>query len=277
MVCHYCGYEEPMASVCPECGSPHIGGFRAGTQQIEELVQKEFPAARVLRMDLDTTKEKDGHEKILAAFANEEADILIGTQMIVKGHDFPKVTLVGILAADMSLYTDDYRAGERTFQLLVQAAGRAGRGSVPGEVVIQTYSPEHYCIQDAAAQDYKRFYEEEMRYRTLMGYPPAEHLMAVLLSAEDELLLEKGCRYLKEYAVYLTDRFAGETKELEIVGPASPYVGKVNDVYRRIIYFKSVREETLIRLKDRLEQYIEINPGYQNIRIQFDFNPMGVF
>lgn len=129
MVCHYCGYEQERVQICPECGSRHIGEFKAGTQQIEEVVKKHFPEARVLRMDLDTTRSKDGHEKILAAFANEEADILVGTQMIVKGHDFPNVTLVGILAADMSLYSNDYRAGERTFQLLTQAAGRAGRGA----------------------------------------------------------------------------------------------------------------------------------------------------
>lgn len=128
MVCHYCGYEEPQVNLCPSCGSPYIGGFKAGTQQVEELVKRQFPSARALRMDMDTTKAKDGHEKILETFANEEADILIGTQMIVKGHDFPNVTLVGILAADMSLYSNDYRAGERTFQLLTQAAGRAGRG-----------------------------------------------------------------------------------------------------------------------------------------------------
>ena len=129
MVCHYCGYEEPVKDRCPSCGSSYIGGFRAGTQKVEELVKKEFPQARVLRMDLDTTRAKDGYERILSAFANREADILIGTQMIVKGHDFPGVTLVGVLAADLSLYTDDYQAGERTFQLLTQAAGRAGRGS----------------------------------------------------------------------------------------------------------------------------------------------------
>ena len=186
MVCHYCGYEEPKPAVCPECGSRHIGEFRAGTQQIEEIVKMQFPGVRVLRMDMDTTREKDGHEKILAAFANEEADVLVGTQMIVKGHDFPNVTLVGILAADMSLYRDDYRAGERTFQLLTQAVGRAGRGSKPGEAVIQTYSPQHYAVETAASQDYAAFYEEEIRYRQLMGYPPAENLLAVLVSCEDE-------------------------------------------------------------------------------------------
>lgn len=277
LVCHYCGYETPMIHVCPECGSEHIGAFRAGTQQIEELVKREFPEAQVLRMDMDTTKTKDGHEKVLSAFANEEADILIGTQMIVKGHDFPKVTLVGILAADMSLYTDDYRAGERTFQLLVQAAGRAGRGELAGNVVIQTYSPEHYSIVDAAKQDYEQFYKEEMKYRSLMGYPPAEQLMAVLLSSEDELLLERGCRYLKEYMQMLLKKQKKEEIRMELIGPASPYVGKVNDVYRRIIYIKSETEAALIEVKDQTEAYIEINEGYRKIRIQFDLNPMGVF
>lgn len=272
MVCHYCGYEEPKPSVCPKCGSRHIGEFRAGTQQIEDIVKRQFPEARVLRMDMDTTRQKDGHEKILAAFANEEADILVGTQMIVKGHDFPNVTLVGVLAADMSLYSDDYRAGERTFQLLTQAVGRAGRGQKKGEAVIQTYSPEHYGIVTAAAQDYDAFYEEEIRYRVLMGYPPAENLLAVLVSCEDEPLLEKGCRYLKEYALRIR-----RDAPLEIIGPASPGIGKINDVYRKVLYLKAERYDTLIKMKNYLEQYIEVNPGFQKMRIQFDFNPMNVF
>ena len=138
MLCHYCGYEEPMPKICPSCGSKYIGGFKAGTQKIEMIVKERFPKARVLRMDTDTTRKKEGHEQILSAFANQEADILIGTQMIVKGHDFPNVTLVGVLAADMSLHMSDYHAAERTFELLTQAAGRAGRGEKPGEVVIQT-------------------------------------------------------------------------------------------------------------------------------------------
>ncbi len=271
LVCHYCGYEERENSICPECGSKHIGGFRAGTQQIEELVKREFPQARVLRMDMDTTKEKDGHEKILETFANEEADILIGTQMIVKGHDFPNVTLVGILAADLSLYADDYRAGERTFQLLTQAAGRAGRGREKGEVVIQTYSPEHYAVQTAANQDYEAFYEEEITYRKLMGYPPAEQLLAILVAGEDEQLLETACTYLKGYAERVNRYGAG------IIGPASPYVGKVNDVYRKVIYIKHARYEALTDIKDKLEQYIEVNSGFGKLRIQFDFNPMNIF
>ena len=271
LVCHYCGYEQQEHAVCTECGSKHIGGFRAGTQQIEELIRQEFPQARVLRMDMDTTKEKDGHEKILETFANEEADILIGTQMIVKGHDFPNVTLVGILAADLSLYADDYRAGERTFQLLTQAAGRAGRGREKGEVVIQTYSPEHYAIQTAAAQVYEAFYEEEIAYRKLMGYPPAEQLLALLVAGEDEKLVETACEYLKKYAERVNSNQVG------VIGPASPYVSKVNDVYRKVIYFKHARYEILTDLKDKLEQYIDVNSGFAKLRIQFDFNPMNIF
>ena len=271
MVCHYCGYEQERVQICPECGSRHIGEFKAGTQQIEEVVKKHFPDARVLRMDLDTTRSKDGHEKILAAFANEEADILVGTQMIVKGHDFPNVTLVGILAADMSLYSNDYRAGERTFQLLTQAAGRAGRGAKKGEALIQTYSPEHYAIVTAAAQDYEAFYEEEIHYRELMGYPPVDNLLAILVSCEKEALLETGCKYLKEFAV----RIRG-AEEVAIIGPASPGIGKINDVYRKVLYLKTEKYDTLIKMKNKLEQYIEVNPGFNPMRIQFDFNPMHI-
>lgn len=271
MVCHYCGYEQPKVVQCPECGSRYIGEFRAGTQQIEDMVKMRFPEARVLRMDMDTTKKKDAHEQILSAFANEEADVLVGTQMIVKGHDFPNVTLVGVLAADMSLYTDDYRSGERTFQLLTQAAGRAGRGDSPGEVVIQTYDPEHYAIQASVAQDYEMFYNQEIRYRELLGYPPAENLMAVLAACEDEALLETGCKYLKEYAL----RIRGKA-QLEIIGPASPGVDRIKDVYRRVIYVKAPQYHTLVMLKDRMEQYIEVNQGFAKIRIQFDFNPMNL-
>ena len=272
LVCHYCGHEEAQVTVCPSCGSQYIGGFRAGTQQIEELAARQFPGARILRMDLDTTRMKDGHEKILEAFASEEADILIGTQMIVKGHDFPNVTLVGILAADMSLYSNDYRAGERTFQLLTQAAGRAGRGRSRGEVVIQTYSPEHYSIEMAAAQDYEGFYDAEMKYRELMGYPPVEQLLAVLMTGPLEELLDTAARYLKDFAVRLD-----KNRQLQIVGPASPYVGKVNDVYRRVLYLKGADYKLLIEVKNRMEQYIEINEGFKTMRIQFDFNPMNIF
>ena len=272
LVCHYCGHEEPQINICPSCGSSYIGGFKAGTQQVEEMVKKQFPKARVLRMDMDTTRSKDGHEKILETFANEEADILIGTQMIVKGHDFPNVTLVGILAADMSLYSNDYRAGERTIQLLTQAAGRAGRGKSKGEVVIQTYSPEHYSIQMAARQDYEGFYDAEMNYRELMGYPPVEQLLAVLMTGPQEEMLELAAKYLKEFALRVD-----KNRTLQIIGPARPYVAKVSDIYRRVLYLKGEDYRFLIEVKNLMEQYIEINKGFQSLRIQFDFNPMNVF
>jgi primosomal protein N' (replication factor Y) len=155
MHCHYCGYTIIKPTSCGKCGSKAIGGFSIGTEKVEELVAKEFPSATVLRMDMDTTKGKSGHEAVLEKFANREADILVGTQMIVKGHDFSNVTLVGALAADMSLNVPDYRSGERTFQLLTQAVGRAGRGEKPGNEIIQTYQPENYSIVSSMKQDYE--------------------------------------------------------------------------------------------------------------------------
>ena len=192
LVCHYCGYDTLMPKKCPECESPYIAAFGTGTQKVEEAIKKLYPTARVLRMDMDTTSGKDGHEKILSAFANREADILVGTQMIVKGHDFPYVTLVGVIAADLSLYAGDYMSGERTFDLLTQAAGRAGRGTIPGEVVIQTYNPEEYSIRLAALQDYEEFYNTEIMFRTLNDYPPAINMMAILLKSEEQDRLVKA-------------------------------------------------------------------------------------
>ena len=198
MVCHYCGYSEKQPGNCPSCASRYIAAFGTGTQKVEELVKKEFPQARVLRMDTDTTRNKGGHEAILAAFSEHRADILVGTQMIVKGHDFPKVTLVGIIAADLSLYTGDFRASERTFQLLCQAAGRAGRDVLPGEVVIQTYHPEHYSIIAAAAGDYEAFYEQEILYRSLMQYPPVAHMLLALITSKEEEKVDRAAKLLGE-------------------------------------------------------------------------------
>ena len=269
LVCHYCGYSRPMVTVCPSCGSKYIGGFKAGTQKIEEIVKKRFPAARTLRMDFDTTRNKEGHEKILSSFANQEADILIGTQMIVKGHDFKNVTLVGVLAADMSLYAGDYRSAERTFQLITQAAGRAGRGEKPGEAVIQTYSPEHYSITAAAAQDYMAFYEKELMYRKLMRYPPVCHMLVILFASARE-------EQAKEAAKETAGRLQGE-KELQMIGPTEPSVAKVNDIYRRVIYLKGSAYERLVGVRDETERYMENHPEYRDVMIQFDFNPMNGF
>ena len=267
MICHYCGYETEKPATCPQCGSAFLRGFRVGTQQVEELVRNEFPKARILRMDMDTTREKDGHEKILSAFANQEADILVGTQMIVKGHDFPNVTLVGALAADMSLHVSDYRAGERTFQLLTQAAGRAGRGEKAGEVVIQTYDPENYSVAAAAKQDYRGFYEQEILFRKLAGYPPAAHLLIIHGVGAEEEYLEKAMEYLKQFITALIKKGRVQT-----IGPAPETVAKVNDIYRRVIYLKYEDEKILTMIKNKVEQYIEMNEGYRKIGIQFDMN-----
>ncbi len=267
LICHYCGYERPQVKVCPSCGSPYIGGFKAGTQQIEMLVHKSFPGARVLRMDADTTRRKDDHERILAAFAKGEADILIGTQMIVKGHDFPNVTLVGILAADLSLFSEDYRAAEKTFQLLLQAEGRAGRGNRPGEAVIQTYHPEHYSIQAAARQDYEAFYNAEIGYRMLMDYPPAAAMAAVRGACEDQELLEKGMEYCRRYMESIYKK-----EDLILIGPAPESVSRVQDLYKMVIYMRHPDREVLVKMKNALERYIAVNSGFQKIYIQFDFN-----
>lgn len=265
LVCHYCGYEEPAVSVCPQCGSPFIGGFKAGTQQIETIVKQAFPQARVLRMDADTTKGKDGHAEILRAFGNHEADVLVGTQMIVKGHDFPQVTLVGILAADLSLNISDYRGAERTFQLLTQAAGRAGRGVLPGEVVIQTYAPEHYAVVCAARQDYLTFYQKEMEYRTVAGYPPAGDMMAVYCASENKEQLEVAVDYLAKFVRRTAARY-----QAVVIGPADAAISKINDIYYKTLYMKHPRLGILTKVKNIVEQYIEINTGFKEIQISFE-------
>lgn len=283
LVCHYCGYEQAGVSVCPECGSKYILGFRAGTQQIQEAIRREFPETAVLRMDADTTKNKGDYEEILSAFANGEADILVGTQMIVKGHDFPNVTLVGVLAADMSLYGNDYRAGERTFQLLTQAAGRAGRSKKAGEVVIQTYDPEHYSIVYAANQDYKGFYEEEMLYREMLLYPPAAHLLAILISAAEE---EAGKRLAAQLGERLRLSFGkGDGKDRKqscyVIGPAPAGIGKIKDIYRFMLYVKSTEYDRLVEIKDGLEAFLEQRDREKAFvhkeTVQFDFDPMNAY
>ena len=266
LVCHYCGYEQPSVNLCPKCGSRYISGFRAGTQQVEEVIKKMYPDARTLRMDMDTTTGKEGHEKILSAFANHEADILIGTQMIVKGHDFPDVTLVGVLAADMSLYSGSYMAAERTFQLLTQAAGRAGRGDTPGEVVIQTYTPDNYSIKTAQAQDYNAFYEEEIAYRRLMEYPPISNMLKVSIASKNEKILDAAADYIKNNH----NRFHGN--EINVYDPVNAGIYKINDIYTKLIYAKAQDYEALTDFKDKIEDISKNADIFKNVNTQFEFN-----
>ena len=281
LLCHYCGYEEPMPDKCPECESPYISGFHAGTEQAESFLSRQFPKARILRMDADTTRTKGSYEKILSSFANEEADILIGTQMIVKGHDFPNVTLVGILLADQSLNASDYRSAERTFQLLTQAAGRAGRGKYPGDVVIQTYEPEHYSIVHAAHQNYEEFYREEMVYRKLLRYPPAEHLLAIQIISRSEehasLFAHKTRALLEQLTAAAREK---NPDRLLFIGPAPAVLEKLRDEYRYVIYVKSPDYDTLIVCKDGVEAAAEraVKASREmDTMFQFDFDPINAF
>lgn len=275
MVCHYCGYSEAAPSVCPSCGSKYISGFKAGTEKIEKLVKERFPQAGILRMDMDTTRSKESYEQILSAFANHKADILIGTQMIVKGHDFPDVTLVGVLAADLSLHVGDYRAAERTFQLLTQAAGRAGRGAKPGAVVIQTYDPEHYSIVTAKEQDYDAFYEKEIAYRKLMFYPPVWHMLVILCASRSEETALLAAEQLKGQADAYHAAHPGQ--KVYLVGPADAAVAKVNDIYKKVIYLKAENYGTLVEIKDMAEAFTRDNRDYKDVTVQFDFNPVNGF
>ena len=268
LVCHYCGYSTGLVNQCPSCGSTMVDGFRIGTEKVEEKIKEMFPMANVLRMDGDTTKNKDSYNNILSAFANKEADILIGTQMIVKGHDFPYVTLVGIMLADLSLNVNDYRASERTFQLITQAAGRAGRGEIPGDVVIQTYCPDDFSIVAASHQDYKEFYDEEISYRKMLMYPPYGQMMLIMLESDDYDSVLKYSEYLagKIKSDIITENF-----KAIVIGPADANIVKVSDIFRRVLYVKAREYEKLVYIKDYIENNLSSD---DKIRISFDFNPM---
>ncbi len=266
LMCHYCGFSSPMVETCPTCGSPYIGGLRAGTQQVEGNLKKIFPAARIVRMDRDTTGTKHAHETILKEFAEGGADILIGTQMIVKGHDFPNVTLVGAILADTSLYVQDYRAAERSYQLLVQAAGRAGRGEKGGLGLIQTYQPEHYAVLAACRQDYEAFYKEEIENRRILGYPPVRSLLAIHGSAPDEAKLQNAMLHIRKRLEEI------RPADVVILGPVPEAVARVQDQYRMVLYLRNAGLQELIRLRQYVERYISINSGFDEILIQFALN-----
>ncbi len=235
--CHHCGRHEPPTALCPQCGSKRIKHFGMGTEKVEALVKQQWPQARVVRWDRDTTAGRDSHEALLAQFINNEADILVGTQMIAKGLDLPLVTLVGVISADTSLGLPDFRAGERAFQLLTQVAGRAGRGLRGGQVIIQTYKPEHYAIQAAAEHDFVGFYLDEIRFRTQHQMPPFRRLARLLridvyndrARGEAEQVAKGLRRHARELALSAT----------EILGPTPPFFGKVNGRFHWQIIIRS--------------------------------------
>lgn len=266
--CHYCGWTIPMPKSCPECGSRYIGAFGMGTQKVVEMLQKRFPSARILRADRDALRQKNSHFEVFQAFAKGEADILVGTQMIVKGHDFPNVTLVGVLAADLSMFSGDYLSSERTFQLLTQAAGRAGRGEKGGLAIIQTYQPEHYAVSCAAAQDYEEFYRQEIMYRRLMHYPPAGQLMVVVCEHEDEILAMEGARLLVGTM---------KSSKVLVLPPTDAFRAKEKDHYRKVIYIKSKDTNELKLCRDRAQMIITKDELLKQMNIQFDMNPTNLY
>ena len=272
LVCHYCGFRMPEPDKCPACGSKLIGGYGVGTEKVEQEVHRLFPEARTLRMDRDTTSKKNSHEQILESFGRGDADILIGTQMIVKGHDFSRVTLVGVLLADLTLFSGDYRAGERTFDLLTQAAGRAGRGDVPGKVVIQTYKPDNYAITAAASQDYRAFYDIEEAYRSLMRYPPEWNMMVIMGTGMDE---EQLANIMDRMYSLIRGKYIN-AGHLSVIGPSEPAISKIKDVYRRVLYIKHRDYRMLVDVKDYVEEWLKEN-GENDVSVFFDLNPVNMY
>ena len=267
--CHYCGYEEPLVTICPECGSKKIRYFGTGTQKLEQEIHKEFPNASIIRMDVDTVTKKNSHEEILNKFKNENIDILIGTQMVVKGHHFPKVTLVGVIAADSSLNIDDYRANERTFQILTQVSGRAGRENLPGKVIIQSYNPENYSIQTAQRQSYEDFYDIEIELRKQLKYPPFCDIIVIgFSSGKEEDIKKQTSEFYKE----LLENTKNQLNNLKISLPAPSPIDKIQNRYRwRIIIKGNMTEELNNILNNILKKWYDKN--IKDTKITIDVNP----
>ena len=265
--CHYCGYEEKVVTKCPECGSDKIRYFGTGTQKLEQEILKQFPQAKTIRMDVDTVTKKNSHEQILNKFKNDGIDILIGTQMVVKGHHFPKVTLVGVIAADSSLNIDDYRATERTFQILTQVAGRAGRENLPGKVIIQTYNPENFSIQDAQKQNYQEFYETEIALRKQLKYPPFCDIIIIGFNSLNEAEIKKVSNKAYEYLIKNLNN-----EEFKTFKPMPSPIDKIQNRFRwRIIIKGNMNEQANGVLNDLLREIYSEN--YKNTKVSVDVNP----
>ena len=265
--CHYCGHEEKVVTKCPECKSDKIRYFGTGTQKLEEEIKKLFPECSTIRMDIDTVNKKNSHEEILSKFKNENIDILIGTQMVVKGHHFPNVTLVGVIAADGSLNIDDYRANERTFQILTQVAGRAGREKLPGRVIIQTYNPENFAIECAKIQDYDEFYKTEIELRKQLNYPPFCDIIVFGFSGTNEMEIRNISTYM-----YKTLQSSLKEYGINVFMPMPAPIDKIKNKYRwRIIAKGKVTDEVSIIINKCLKNIYDKN--FKKVNIVVDVNP----
>lgn len=268
LTCHYCGKSRKLDKLCPSCGSKYIKYFGIGTERLESEARRQFPVARTLRMDFDTTRRKDSHESIYRKFKNHEADILIGTQMVAKGLDFKNVTLVGIIAADLSLNLPDFRSGERTFQLITQVSGRAGRGKKSGKVIVQTYNPDNSSITHAVNGDYEGFFRDEIEIRRHMEYPPFSDIMSINMSSVNEELLIKSIQNVGINLKNIIDR----CDKIELLGPSPCMISKIKDSYRWQLILKG-------RIEPEFADYIRktiydlTKDVYNSIRISMDINP----
>lgn len=268
--CHYCGEESQVPHTCPECSSEHIRFFGTGTQKVEEEIARLFPTARVLRMDVDTTRKKGSHEHILKLFGEGKADILLGTQMIAKGLDFPNITLVGVLSADTTLHLADFRAAEKTFQLLTQVSGRAGRHDKAGEVIVQTYTPEHYAIQFAQHHDFVPFYNQEMMNRKQFLYPPFTYVVLIQITHEDVLMTAE---YAHKAANWLRDNL---TDQSEIIGPTASSISRLQNRYRYQCLIKYKKEPTLPEILQQLTRIYRTDWIKKGILMSIDLNPSSI-
>lgn len=267
--CHYCGYETDSINICPNCNSKKIKYFGTGTQKLEDLIHKEFPKASTIRMDLDTVSKKNSHEMILDKFKNENIDILIGTQMVVKGHHFPNVTLVGVITADGSLNSGDFRANERTFDLLVQVAGRAGRENAPGNVIIQTYTPENFCIECSKKQNYEMFFETEIALRKQLKYPPfCDIIIFDINSSQKEEIIKASSK--------LYEILKNNTNNIELFKPVPSPIDKIKNRYRwRIIAKCKLNNRIIDSINKTLEEYYKLK--FTKTKVSVDVNPNSMF
>jgi primosomal protein N' (replication factor Y) len=272
--CHYCGFSLPASAACTACGSPQIKRLGLGTEKVEGAIRALFPEARVARMDRDTTRRKGDFLRLLKGLREKTIDILIGTQMVTQGHDFPGITLVGIICADLSLSFPDFRAGERTFQLLSQVAGRAGRGDRPGQVILQTYNPDHFSIRAARDQDFEAFYEQEIGFRRALGYPPVTRMIQLRVSGRDERFTREQAEALGKQCRAIQAADPGWVEALQLLGPIEAPLSRIAGHYRWQVLVKSLRAGMLHRFVDRLQAAYPHGLLRKGVKMVIDVDPL---
>jgi primosomal protein N' (replication factor Y) len=271
LICHYCGYTAPVPARCPGCGSEYLYYVGEGTEKVEKKFAEMFPAARVARLDRDVARRAGQFRRVLEDFRQGKIDLLVGTQLIAKGHDFPGVTLVGVVSADIGLGLPDFRSAERTFQLLTQAAGRAGRGDMPGRVLVQTFYPDHYAIRLAAEQNYEAFFHKEMRFRRMMHYPPGTALANVIAQGTK---LEQAAHVAKQVGDFLIP-LEQHTEGLKILGPTPAPLAKVEGRFRIQFLIKSTSRARLNTILRQLADHCE-QQGIPQRSVMIDMDPVNI-